>query len=100
MSFVIQFQTMLKTITFEQAEKNFNKLCQKVIDNKTEIIIEGQNGKDIALVAADELDATKVTIYLLKSSANSSRLLAALERVKAQILEAKTIDEFFADLEQ
>ena len=90
---------MTNKITCEQAKLNFNQLCQKIIDDKTEIIIEGRNGKDIALLAADELDSMKETIYLLKSPANASRLFEAFAEAESQILEPMTIDELFPDLD-
>ena len=63
------------------------------------VILEREDGKNVALIAADELSSMEETIYLLSSPANAARLYAALEQAKARTVKPQTIDELFEELE-
>jgi antitoxin YefM len=73
-----------------EANQNFAKLYHQALDDR-EIVFIQEAGEQVALIAADELNSLLETAYLLKSSNNAQRLLAALQRAKTQDLPAQDI---------
>ncbi|BAZ31502.1 hypothetical protein NIES4074_39750 [Cylindrospermum sp. NIES-4074] len=65
---------------------NLAELCEKVIADREVVIITRQDGENVALIAADELESLLETTYLLRSPKNAARLLTALERAKSRTL--------------
>lgn len=91
---------MLTYKTYKQAQSNLDQLCNQVVESQNVVIIERDDGKNVALIAADELSGMEETIYLLSSPANAARLYAALEQAKARTVKPQTIDEMFEELEK
>ena len=90
---------MLTYKTYKQAQSNLDQLCNQVAERQNVVILERDDGKNVALIAADELSSMEETIYLLSSPANAARLYAALEQAKARTIKPQTIDELFEELE-
>jgi antitoxin YefM len=90
---------MLTYKTYKQAQSNLDELCNQVVESQNVVIIKRDDGKNVALIAADELSGMEETIYLLSSPANAARLYAALEQAKARTVKPQTIDEMFEELE-
>lgn len=90
---------MLTYKTYKQAQSNLDQLCNQVAERQNVVILEREDGKNVALIAADELSSMEETIYLLSSPANAARLYAALEQAKARTIKPQTIDELFEELE-
>jgi len=86
-------------ITYEEAQDKLEKICHQVVESREVVVIEREDGENVALIAAEELSSMEETIYLLRSPANATRLFAALEQVKAGIIEPQTIDELFEELQ-
>jgi antitoxin YefM len=62
------------------------------------VIITRQDGENVALIAADELDSLLETSHLLRSHKNAARLLTALERAKSRTLKPQNINELRQEL--
>lgn len=90
---------MLTYKTYKQAQSNLDQLCNQVAERQNVVILEREDGKNVALIAADELSSMEETIYLLSSPANAARLYAALEQAKARTIKPQTIDKLFEELE-
>lgn len=90
---------MSTQIPYEQAQANLDELCNRVVENRDVLLIERDGGKNVALIAADELSSMEETIYLLGSPANATRLYAALEQAKAHTVKPQTVDELFEELQ-
>jgi antitoxin YefM len=84
---------MAISASYTEARANLARLMDAAVDDRETIIIRRRNGKDVALIAADELEGLMETAYLLRSPRNAERLLAALERAKARTESPMTIDE-------
>jgi len=52
--------------TYSQARQNLASTLDDV-DNNTVIVIKRRSGKDVALIAADELSSLMETVHLLRS---------------------------------
>jgi antitoxin YefM len=97
---------MLTYKTYKQAQSNLDELCNQVVESQNVVILEREDGKNVALISADELSSMadelssmEETIYLLSSPANAACLYAALEQAKARTVKPQTIDELFEELE-
>lgn len=66
-------------ISYSQAKDNLGLVLDDVYDQGQIIVIKRQNGKNIALIAEDELSSLLESIYLLRSPENATRLFRALE---------------------
>lgn len=72
----------LKT-TYTHARANLESLLDHVVENCEPVIIHRPDGKDVALIAADELRGLLETVHLLRSPKNARRLLRALRRAQS-----------------
>ncbi len=69
--------------SYTDAIANLARFCDEAVDNREVVIIQRQEGEDVALIAASELASLMETAHLLRSPRNAERLLTALERAKA-----------------
>ncbi|MBD2010158.1 type II toxin-antitoxin system Phd/YefM family antitoxin [Microcoleus vaginatus ZQ-A3] len=71
-------------VTYTEALANLDELCEQVINERDAIIITRKDGKNVALIAADELPSLLETLHLLRSPKNADRLLSSLKQTKAR----------------
>jgi PHD/YefM family antitoxin component YafN of YafNO toxin-antitoxin module len=50
---------------YEKAKASLGELCSRVVDQQSIVVIERNNGKNVALISEDELSSMEETIYLL-----------------------------------
>lgn len=79
-----------------EARNDFFRLLEQVVANHQVYIINRREGENVALIAESDLRSLVETVYLLRSPANASRLLEAMEESKAGKIAPQTI----ADLRQ
>ena len=84
---------MSTEITYTDAEANLENLCDRAVEIGEIIVINRPNGKNAVLISEAELESLLETLYLLRSPANSTRLLTALKRAKARVVQPQTLDE-------
>jgi antitoxin YefM len=82
-------------VTPEEVTTNLDKLCNQVVETGEVIIITRADGKNAVLISEAELDSLLETLYILRSPANSSRLLTALQRAKAGIIKPQSVEEIY-----
>lgn len=83
---------MAKETTYTHAREHFASLCNAVAETREAVIIHRRGARDVALVAADELESLLETAHLLRSPKNAKRLITALRRVRAKRLKPQTVD--------
>ena len=76
------FPITTNTITYTQARDNFASLLDRVENENSIAIIQRRGHKDMAILAADELESILETVHLLRSPNNARRLLDAIDRSK------------------
>lgn len=86
---------MLSEITYTEAEANFKNLCDRAVETGEVIVINRPNGRNAVLISEAELASLLETLYLLRSPANTTRLLTALKRAKARVVQPQRLDEIF-----
>ncbi len=84
---------MVNEITYTDAEANLENLCDRAVETGELIVINRPNGKNAILISKAELESLLETLYLLRSPVNATRLLTALKRAKARVVQPQTLDE-------
>jgi antitoxin YefM len=83
--------------TYTEARANLASLCDEVAETREPLIIHRRGARDVALVAAEELESLIETAHLLRSPRNAGRLLTALRRARGKRLKPQTIDKLRRD---
>jgi antitoxin YefM len=68
--------------SYSYARANLAKLLDRVVDDAETVLVRRRNGKNVAIIAADELERLSA-MYLLASPRNRRRLLSALRQSRA-----------------
>ena len=89
--------TMAKETTYTNARANLASLCDDVANMREAVIIHRRGARDVALVAADELESLMETAHLLRSPKNAKRLIAALQRARRRRLKPQAIHKLRRD---
>jgi len=66
--------------TYTALREQLASVLDQVADDREIVIVRRRKSKDVALVAADELNSLLETAHLLRSPRNAERLLSALKR--------------------
>ena len=80
------------------ARNNFFKLLDLVVQNNQVYIINRRDGENVALISESDLRSLVETVYLLRTPANASRLLDAIEESKTEKIKPQTIEELQQEL--
>ncbi|MEW5827797.1 MAG: type II toxin-antitoxin system Phd/YefM family antitoxin [Chloroflexota bacterium] len=83
-------------VTYSNARASLASLLRRVTENLEVVIIQRRDGKNVAMIAEDELSSLMTTAHLLASPANAERLLTALERSRQGEpgIQVASIEEF------
>ena len=87
-----------KEISYSQARANLASILDEVVDRQQIFVVKRRNGKNVALIAEDELSSLLESVYLLRSPKNARRLHRALEWSELQDAQPQTIDELKEEL--
>ena len=69
--------------TYSQARAQFAHLLDEVVQNQEVVIVHRRGKEDVAMISASELSSLVETAHLMRSPKNAQRLLAALQRARA-----------------
>ena len=69
--------------TYTQARTQLATYLDSVIDNQEVVIVNRRGKEPVAMISASELSSLVETAHLLRSPKNAQRLLAALQRARA-----------------
>lgn len=83
---------MSKKISYTEACRNFDKLCDDVILTREAIEVVREGSESISMISTSELESLIETVYLFQSHENATRLLEALERAKTGTNSPRTVD--------
>ncbi len=68
----------MEAINYTHARNNLAKTMDKVINDRTPMIITRKNNRAVVLMALDDYTALEETAYLLRSPRNAQRLLESI----------------------
>lgn len=84
----------MRIVTYTKARNNLRKLIDDVVDSSTETVITSKEGRDVVLMSLADYNGWTTTNHLLSTPENASRLLKAVEDVKAgRVIKRDPIDE-------
>jgi antitoxin YefM len=89
---------MIVETSYALTTPNLNVLLNRVVNDREIIYIKSQNGENVALIAADELQSLLETMRLLRSPKNAERLLNAISRARANVEDSQTPDDLRKEL--
>ena len=69
---------MATETTYTALREKLASYLDQVIDDREIVMVRRRGGRDVAIVAADELAGLMETAYLLRSPKNAKRLLESL----------------------
>lgn len=84
---------MVNEITYTDTEASLEYLCDRAVEAGELIVINRPNGKNAILISKAELESLLETLFLLRSPVNATRLLTALKRAKARVIQPQTVDK-------
>jgi antitoxin YefM len=87
-----------KETSYSQARANLASILDEVTNQEQIFIIKRRNGKNVALIAEDELSSLLESVYLLRSPENALRLHRALLWSESKEAQPQTIDELKQEL--
>lgn len=86
------------TTTYTNARTNLAQFLDTIVDDREAVIIQRRGREDVVMISADEFSSLLETAHLLRSPKNAERLLAALERARAQSESPQSIEALKRDL--
>jgi antitoxin YefM len=87
-----------KETSYSQARANLASILDEVVDQQQIFIVKRRNGKNVALIAEDELSSLLESVYLLRSPENAKRLHRALEWSESAFAQPETVEELKQEL--
>ena len=84
--------------SYSHLRANLATILDQVHDESQIMVIKRRNGKNIALIAENELSSLLESVYLLRSPENAKKLFRSLEWAKEVEDESQTIDELKQEL--
>jgi antitoxin YefM len=84
----------MRILTYTKARNNLRQLIDDVVDSSTETVITSKEGRDVVVMSLADYNGWATTNHLLSTPENASRLLKAVEDVKAgKVIKRNPIDE-------
>ncbi len=79
--------------TYSKLREQLASVLDRVVDDREVVIVRRKTGKDVALIAADELAGLLETDYLLRSPKNAQRLMSAMRRAERRGGKPESVDK-------
>jgi antitoxin YefM len=75
----------MTTTSYTTARSNLAQTMQKVCDDHAPIIITRSNAEPLVMLSLSDFEALQETNYLMRSPANASRLIEAIDEIEALV---------------
>jgi antitoxin YefM len=79
--------------TYSQLREQLASVLDRVVDDREVVIVRRKTGKDVALIAADELAGLLETAHLLRSPKNAQRLRESIREAERGQLKPKSVEK-------
>ncbi|HEY0147567.1 MAG TPA: type II toxin-antitoxin system prevent-host-death family antitoxin [Allosphingosinicella sp.] len=73
----------MDVLTYSNARANFKSVLDRVVDDRTQIVITRQKAGAVVLVSLDDWNAMEETLHLLSTPANAERLRKSIRQFDA-----------------
>jgi antitoxin YefM len=68
--------------TYTKLRETLSSVLESVVNDQDIVIVRRKNGRDVALIPANELRSLQETANLMRSPKNAARLLKALRKIQ------------------
>lgn len=89
---------LTKETTYSNLRANLATILDQVHDQSQIMVINRRNGKNIALIAENELSSLLECVYLLRSPENAQKLFDSLVWARETEQESQTVTELKEEL--
>ncbi|MFJ6611088.1 type II toxin-antitoxin system Phd/YefM family antitoxin [Streptomyces sp. NPDC091289] len=72
----------MRTMTYTESRAKYAEILNAVVDDREEVVVTRVGHAPVVIVALDEYESLKETVYQLRSPANARRLLASIDRLE------------------
>ena len=79
--------------TYSKLRENLASVLDRVVDDCEIVIVRRKTGKDVALIAADELAGLLETTHLLRSPKNARRLFESIRELDKRRIKAQSVEQ-------
>ncbi|HZG08811.1 MAG TPA: type II toxin-antitoxin system prevent-host-death family antitoxin [Allosphingosinicella sp.] len=71
----------MDVLTYSDARANLKGVMDRVVEDRTQIVITRQKGDPVVLVSLDDWNAMEETMHLLSTPANARRLRDSIDQL-------------------
>lgn len=72
----------MRTMTYSESRASYAETLNAVVDDREEVVITRAGHDPVVMVALDDYESLKETVYFLKSPENARRLLNSIDRLE------------------
>jgi antitoxin YefM len=72
----------MRTMTYSECRATYAETLDSVVNDRAEVVVTRAGHEPVVLVALDDYESLKETVYLLGAPANARRLLASIVRLE------------------
>lgn len=72
----------MKTMSYTESRANYAQVLDDVVNNREETIITRAGHEPVVIVSLADYESLRETAYLLRSPANTRRLLDSIDRLE------------------
>jgi len=91
-------EMMIQT-TYTKARANLARLMDRVTKDRDVVIVRRRGAEDVAMIAADELEAIFESVHLIRSPKNAERLLTALRRALQDEIPPTDLETLYQEID-
>jgi len=89
---------MYPKITVTEAAANLSQLCEQVINDREVLLITREEGENVAIIPAEELEHFLKLTRIFSSIQKHSKLLNSLSESNESQVKHQTVDELLEEL--
>lgn len=71
----------MTTVSYAEASDRLASIWDEILATREPVVVSRRDSESVVLVALNEWESLQETVHLLRSPANASRLLGALQRL-------------------
>lgn len=74
----------MRMLTFTEFESDYGEVLDSVVSDSQAVAITREGQEPVVVLALDQYESLRETVYLMRSSANARRLADSMERLEGR----------------